>query len=149
MKDVFIFRYHTLDFVQQKKTKFTMEQPCILPILYRQCHACWCPGNLRSKYILWISTLPERCSCNLKSMTSFPFETALGWMPKHLTDEESPLFQVTAWCHQATTHKLIPKPMLMKFHAIYLSFIYMSLETIISKLQPHIPGANELKQEQC
>ena len=28
--------YHILDFVQQKKTKFTMEQPYMLPILYCQ-----------------------------------------------------------------------------------------------------------------
>ena len=43
--------YQVLDFVQQKKTKVTMEQPYMLPILYCQYCACWCPGNLRSQGI--------------------------------------------------------------------------------------------------
>ena len=43
--------YRILDFVQQRKTRFTMEQPYLLPILYCQYHACWCPGNLRSQGI--------------------------------------------------------------------------------------------------
>ena len=43
--------YHTLDFVQQKKTKFIMEQPYMLPILYCQYYACWCPGDFRSQGI--------------------------------------------------------------------------------------------------
>ena len=33
------------DFVQQK-TKFTMEQPYVMPILYCQYHGRWCPGDL-------------------------------------------------------------------------------------------------------
>ena len=33
--------YHILELVQQKKTKFTMEQPYMLPVLYCQYHACW------------------------------------------------------------------------------------------------------------
>ena len=37
--------YHILDFVQQK-TRFIMEQPHILPILYCQYHACSCPSSL-------------------------------------------------------------------------------------------------------
>ena len=43
--------YHILDFVQRKKTRFTMEQPYMLPILYCQYHSCWCPGDLRSQGI--------------------------------------------------------------------------------------------------
>ena len=43
--------YHILDSVQQKKTKFIMEQPYMLPILYCQYHACWSPGDLRSQGI--------------------------------------------------------------------------------------------------
>ena len=43
--------YHTLDFVQQKKTKFTIEQPYMLPILWSQYHAGCCPGDLRSQGI--------------------------------------------------------------------------------------------------
>ena len=39
------------DFVQQKKTKFTMELPYMLPILQCQYHACWCPGILWSQGI--------------------------------------------------------------------------------------------------
>ena len=33
--------YHILDFMKQKKTKFTIQQPYMLPILYYQYHACW------------------------------------------------------------------------------------------------------------
>ena len=43
--------HHILDFVQQKKIRFTMEQPHMLPILYCQYHACWCPGDVRSQGI--------------------------------------------------------------------------------------------------
>ena len=43
--------YHILDFVQQKKTRFTIEQPYMLPILYCQYHASWCSGDLRSQGI--------------------------------------------------------------------------------------------------
>ena len=43
--------YHILDFIQQKKIKVTMEQPYVLPILYCQCHACWCTGDFRSQCI--------------------------------------------------------------------------------------------------
>ena len=43
--------YYILDIVQQNKSKFTMEQPYILSILYCQYHACWCPGDLQSQGI--------------------------------------------------------------------------------------------------
>ena len=43
--------YHILDFVQRKKTKFTMEQPYMLPVLYYQYHGCWCSVDLRSQGI--------------------------------------------------------------------------------------------------
>ena len=43
--------YHILDFVQQKKSKFTMEQPYMLHIIYCQYHACWCLCDLRSEAI--------------------------------------------------------------------------------------------------
>ena len=43
--------YYILDFVQWKKTKFTMEQPYMLPITYCQYHSCWSPGDLRSQLI--------------------------------------------------------------------------------------------------
>ena len=47
----YVFTFPILDFVQQKKTKFAMEQPYILPIIYCQYLACWCPGDLRSQGI--------------------------------------------------------------------------------------------------
>ena len=43
--------YHILDFIQQNKIKFTMEKPYVLPILYCQCHACWCTGDFKSQCI--------------------------------------------------------------------------------------------------
>ena len=36
----------------------------------------------------------------------FSYEIALRWMPLDLTDDKSTLFQVMAWCHQATSHYL-------------------------------------------
>ena len=36
--------YHILDFVQQKKTKFTMAELHMLPIIYWQYHAYLCYG---------------------------------------------------------------------------------------------------------
>ena len=43
--------YHILDFVQQKKTRFTMEQPHLFLMLYCQYHSRWCPGDLRRQGI--------------------------------------------------------------------------------------------------
>ena len=40
--------YHILDFVQQTKSKLTMQQPYMLRIIYWQYHACWYSGNFRS-----------------------------------------------------------------------------------------------------
>ena len=37
-------------------------------------------------------------------------EIAIRWMPQHLTEHQSTLVQVMAWCHQATSH--LPEPML-------------------------------------
>ena len=34
------------------------------------------------------------------------YQIALRWMPLDLTDDESTLIQVMAWCHQATSHYL-------------------------------------------
>ena len=43
--------FHILDFIQQE-TRFTiLEQPYILPILFCQCHSCWCLGDWRSQGI--------------------------------------------------------------------------------------------------
>ena len=43
--------YHILDFIQQKKNKFTIELPFMLPILCCQYHGWWCLGDLRSQGI--------------------------------------------------------------------------------------------------
>ena len=46
IKDVFTFYIIACTYVvQQKKIKFTMEQPFMLSILYCQYHACWCLGR--------------------------------------------------------------------------------------------------------
>ena len=60
--------YHIFDFIQQKKPKFTMEQPYMLPILYCQNHACWCPGHLRSQGITNHSI--DHISQNIPSLAS-------------------------------------------------------------------------------
>ena len=43
--------YNILNFVQQKKTSFTEEEPIMLPILYWQYHASWCSDDFRSQGI--------------------------------------------------------------------------------------------------
>ena len=43
--------YHIFDFVQQK-TRFTPEQPYMLPIIYHQYYSCWCPGDFGSQGII-------------------------------------------------------------------------------------------------
>ena len=43
--------YHILDCVQHNKTKLTMEQPYMMPILPCQYHAYWCPSDIRSQGI--------------------------------------------------------------------------------------------------
>ena len=59
--------YHILDFVQQKKIQFTIEQPYMLPMLYCQYHACWYRGDLRRKGISrnWIGQIIQ----NIRSLS--------------------------------------------------------------------------------
>ena len=62
------------------------------------------------------SLVPRRCSCNFKlvifkhisriDILRISFEIALIWMSQYLTDDQSTLVQVMAWCHQATSHYL-------------------------------------------
>ena len=62
------------------------------------------------------SLAPGKCCCNFKSVIfkvismidiwSTSCEIALWWMSKHLTNDQSTLVQVMAWCHQATSHYL-------------------------------------------
>ena len=68
--------YHILDCIQQKKTKFTMEEPHMLPILYCQCHVCWCPGDFRSQGISRYGINPQ--SRNIPSPASE--ELRVKWM---------------------------------------------------------------------
>ena len=46
-----VFSFYILDFVLQNKTKLTMKQPYMFPILYCQYYACRYPGDLRSQGI--------------------------------------------------------------------------------------------------
>ena len=59
--------YHILYCVQQKKTKFTTEQPYMLPILYCQYHPCW--GQGISRFGIWpqIQNIPSPTSAELTS----------------------------------------------------------------------------------
>ena len=63
--------YHILEFVQQKKTKFIVEQPYVLPILYSQYYACWWPGDLRGQCINRCGIDPQ--SQNIPSLASKEF----------------------------------------------------------------------------
>ena len=57
-----------LGFVQQKKTKFIMEQPYMVPIRYWQYHGCWFPGDFRSQGIGRLGIDPQ--SRNITSPVS-------------------------------------------------------------------------------
>ena len=61
--------YHTLDCIRQKKTKFTMDQPYTLPILFCQYHVCWRPDDLRSQCINKHGVDPQ--SRNIPSPASY------------------------------------------------------------------------------
>ena len=62
------------------------------------------------------SLAPGRLGCNSKNgifnlvlligMFRPSHDNALRWMPQELTDDQSTLVQVMAWCHQATKHYL-------------------------------------------
>ena len=43
---------------------------------------------------------------SLINILSIFCEIAIRWMPQHLTDHESTLVQIMAWCRQATSHYL-------------------------------------------
>ena len=49
IKDVFTFRI--ILFVQQKMTRFIIQQRYMLSIMYCLHHSCWCPGNLMNQGI--------------------------------------------------------------------------------------------------
>ena len=85
---------------------------------------CWWPGHCPHQAITTYHSLRETWyvnslapqSCNLilvifkpisrRDIFSISCETALRWMQQHLTDDESTLVQVMAWCRQATSHYL-------------------------------------------
>ena len=72
--------YHILDFIQQIKTKFTMEQPYMLPIICSQCYACWCPGDFRSQGISRHGI--DQISRNILSLASEELSTLL-WVESY------------------------------------------------------------------
>ena len=78
--------FHILDFFQQKKNQFIMEQPYMLPILYCQYYACLCPGDLRSQGIsrhvigLQSWTIPSPASVELIKNCQYD-ATMWHWQP--------------------------------------------------------------------
>ena len=110
-----------------------MEQPYVLPLLYCQCHACWCTGDFRSQAISRHGI--DFQSRNIPSLaweelthwplddfnkfetsnfqTSFNYsgwgifcETAIRWMSLDPTGDKLTLVQVITWCLQGTSHYL-------------------------------------------
>ena len=104
--------------------------------MYNVIHACWCSGDFRRQgiskhgtlnkleysvfHIRGVNSLPHgKCGCDFKcvifkpllvsDIVSISSEIAIRWMPHEwhdLTDDNSTLVQVMAWCHQATSHYL-------------------------------------------
>ena len=86
VKDVFT-SHPILDFVQQKRTKLTMELIYMLPILYCQYYACWCPGDFRSQGTSRHGI--DQISWNIPTLAS------------RVDDELSPsLVWITTWCRK-------------------------------------------------
>ena len=105
--------YHILDFVQERKTKFTIEQPYMLHILYCQYHACWYPGNLRSQGISrhGIDQISRKYSLASEELTVNPlnkmadilkttFSNAFAWIKK-IFDRENLLY-IFQWWEEAS-----------------------------------------------
>ena len=70
---------HFVDFVQQK-TRFTVWQPYMLPVLYWQYRACWCPGDLRSQGTN--SHGVDQISLNVLSLASEVYMNNICWHAK-------------------------------------------------------------------
>ena len=70
--------YNILEFVLQKKTTFTMEQPYMMPILYWQYHGCWCSGDFRSQGISRHDIEPQ--SWNIPPPASEELMTSQHWL---------------------------------------------------------------------
>ena len=88
--------YHILDFVQQKKNRFIIKQPHMLPILYYQYHVSWCPGNLRNQGISRHGI--DQISWNISSLASEELTKQLvNLLSKALIDNMLQLVQVMAW----------------------------------------------------
>ena len=45
IKDEFTLHIISWTFFQQRNIRYTMQQPCMLPILCCRYHSCWCPGD--------------------------------------------------------------------------------------------------------
>ena len=72
------------------------------------------------------------------------YETAIKWMPQHLTAHWSTLVQAMAWCHQATSHYLsqswprslspydVTRPQWVKWNGPLVSFSEKSVRSKMS-----------------
>ena len=137
--------HHILGFVQQK-TKFTMEQPYMLSILYCQYHACWCLGDLRSQgisrhginQIIW--NIPSLVSeelthwgwdkmaatwaddifkCNfINENVWVSIKIPLNFVPEGPINNKFSLVQVMAW--RRTGNKPLHEPMMTQFNDAYI-----------------------------
>ena len=78
---------------------------------------CWCRYASPSKVSWQINSLaPGRPGCHFKTAISnfillignftSSKDNARRWMPRDIIDDKSTLFQVMAWCRQATSHYL-------------------------------------------
>ena len=84
-----------------------------------------CPMEIGMQSSLWVNSLsPGRCGCyhelvifqlvSRLNISNILCETVIKWMAQDQTDHKSTLFQVMAWCHQATSHHMSqcwPRPM--------------------------------------
>ena len=90
--------YHILDFIQLMNTKFTMEQPYILPILYCYYQACWCPGDVGSQGISRDGTDPQ--SWNIPSVAS----EVLAFLSTHLNEVKYLITYTHPWLYKSRSY---------------------------------------------
>ena len=100
MKFVFRFRIHIFDFIQQKKTKFTIKQPYMSLILYCQYHACWCPGDISCQVTSRHGIGQTRQNIQSLRWKELILDFALGvdQMIQYLTGKQHNIIQVGQVC---------------------------------------------------
>ena len=91
--------------------EFTDDQSTLVQVMawFHQATSHYLSQCLPISLLLYGVTWPEWVNSfqtYVKDLEHWSRETALMWLSQDLTDDESTLAQVMAWCHKATSHDL-------------------------------------------